>query len=70
MWVLHSWTVLQWEMGISQRTELWKMTFPQLEATLKSEGLDQKNIMFVVKMTDTVRITANSKCGFTGKKES
>lgn len=25
----------QWEMEIFQRTELWKMTFSQLEATFK-----------------------------------
>lgn len=42
-----------------------------MKLLLKSAGLDQKkNIMFVVKMTDTVRATANSKGGFTGEKES
>lgn len=42
-----------------------------MKLLLKYEGLDQKtNITFVVKMTDTVRVTTNSKDGFTGEEEA
>lgn len=51
--------------GDGRSSETWtvgKWPFLSLKLLLKSEGLDQKkSITFVVKMTDTVRVTANSR---------
>lgn len=42
----------EWEMDIFQRTELWKMTFPQLEATFKICGSGPKEEHHVCSQDD------------------